>query len=116
MSPDRPVPSIRKSTLATWIALLVLVAAVSTAMVVSFMPVSEKTIRTDLNTALDAAQSAVESYYAVNSTIPDRVPSAALSQIILLERTDSGCRLRLTMNGIAMSRDVLLPASQNTQD
>jgi hypothetical protein len=99
----------RQTGLKVLLAVLVVVAVVL-GVAQSFKPMSEKSIRTDLDAALSAAQAAVEDYYAVNEKLPDRVPSMALAQLVILEPIPGGCRLSLMMNGIAMSRDVLLPA------
>ncbi len=72
-------------------------------------PISEEVIRSDLDRVLNAAQSAVEAYAAENKALPDRVPLAALSNLVALESTDVGYRLRLSMNGMTRVRDLPLP-------
>jgi hypothetical protein len=104
----------RKQSIRGWIAAGVVMAALFWVLGRSLLPISEEIVRADLNDALDTAQSAVEAYHTDNDTLPERVPLAALSQLVTLEPTGGGCRLSLFMNGMMLSRDVVLPTGDET--
>jgi len=94
-----------KRTLSGWLALVVLVVALGYIVVQVFMPVSQADIRTDLNTALDAAHDTVEAYRRVNGRLPERIPAAALANLVHFEQRNGGYRLSASLNDMSLSRE-----------
>ena len=71
----------------------------------TFMPVSAKAVKSDLNAALDAAHDTVEEYRRLNDRLPEHIPATALANLVHYERRDGGYHLSTSLNGVTLSRD-----------
>ncbi len=88
-----------------WVALVTILAVGLFYLALHFMPISEDIVHSELNAAMDAAQSSVDEYLRINGQLPDRVPATALAGMVQFEPVGDGYRLSISMNGVTLSRD-----------
>lgn len=95
----------KKPTLAAWVVMGLILAFSLFFIGQTFIPVSQKAIRSDLEAALEAAHDTIEEYRRVNGRLPEHVPVTALASLVRFEPSNDGYRLTSSINGITLSRD-----------